>query len=274
MLPVVLGLSAGISWGIADFFGGLASRRGRVAACVAAAQLAGLLLLGAVLAARRTGPPPADGIVLGLAAGAFSALGLVAFYRGLAVGAMSLVAPVASVGAVVPLASGLASGERPSPLAGIGVAAALAGTVLVARARGPLAPRGLGLALLAAAGFGGFLAIIAPAAETDQVWAVTASRVTAVPLVAGAALASGGALTVTRGQLPLVLAAGVLDSLANLLYAVGTQRGLVSLVAVLASLYPVATVVLARTVLGERVTGAQGAGIALALGGVALIAAG
>jgi drug/metabolite transporter (DMT)-like permease len=271
---IFLGLSAGLSWGISDFFGGLASRRGRVAVCVALSQIVGTLILAMVLLARMEGPPPARELALGLAAGCFGGMGLVAFYRGLAIGTMSLVAPVAAMGAVIPVGSGLARGERPGALVALGVVLALVAAILVSRTGEAHSRRGLGHASVAAVGFGLFFALLAPAAETDALWATGAARCASVPLVAALALAFGGGVRPREGQVALIAGAGVLDVTANVLYAMGTQRGLTSVVAVLGSLYPVATVVLARSLLDERLGRAQMTGVAVALTGVALIAAG
>lgn len=274
MTAILLGLSAGLSWGVSDFFGGLASRRGRVAACVALAQIVGSIILALVLLVRWEPIPPLREMGLGLAAGCFGGLGLAAFYRGLAIGTMSLVAPVAAIGAVIPVGSGLLRGERPGALVLAGVALALLAAVLVSRTGEAHSRRGLGHAAAAAVGFGFFFALLAPAAETDALWATGAARCASVPLVVILALAMGGGLRPGEGQVALILGAGVLDVSANVLYAFGTREGLTSVVAVLGSLYPVATVILARTLLHERMGRLQTVGVAAALGGVALIAAG
>jgi drug/metabolite transporter (DMT)-like permease len=187
---------------------------------------------------------------------------------------MGLVAPVAALGVIVPVAVGVASGDRPSAVAVVGVVLGVGGATLASRAPGPASTRGLGLALVAAAGFGGFFALLAPAADHDVLWAVIAARIASVPLVLVVALLIRARLAVDRADLPRVLVAGVLDSSANLLFAAATQRGLLSVVSVLGSLYPVATVALARAVLGERMGPIQGVGVCAALVGVGLIALG
>ena len=165
MLAVVLGLASGLSWGVADFFGGLASRRAAAIAVVAIMQSAGLVVAVVAIAVTATGPPPRDQLLFGLAAGAIGAAGLVAFYRGLAVGSMTLIAPISALGALVPVTVDLAAGREPNAVVLAGMAAALAGACLAAAAPGPAVRRGLGLAVVAALGFGSFFTLFAHAAE-------------------------------------------------------------------------------------------------------------
>lgn len=274
VLAILLGLGSSLSWGVADFCGGLASRRSRVLAVVLLSQAAGLALVLLVVALRGGGPPPARDMALGAAAGASGAVGLAAFYRALSVGAMSLVAPIAALGVIVPVATGLAGGDRPGALSAAGAVVAVGGAVLAGRAPGPASRRGLRLAALAAICFGGFFALLAPAADRDPLWAVCAARFASVPLLVIAAVVLRQGVAVGRADLPLVVAAGLLDASANISFAAASREGLLSVVAVLSSLYPVATVVLARTVLGERLGRAQALGVGAALTGVGLIALG
>jgi uncharacterized membrane protein len=274
VIAILLGLGSSLSWGVADFLGGVASRRGGVLAVVVLSQAAGLVVLLVLVGALRVGPPPAHEYALGMAAGALGAGGLVAFYRALAVGSMSLVAPLAALGALVPVTAGVVGGDRPHAATAAGLALAIAGAVLAGRAPGPATRRGVGLALIAAAGFGGFFVLLAPAAEHEPLWATLAARTASVPLVALVAVTAGASLRLPLQLAPAVVLAGLLDATANVSFGAASQRGLVSVVAVLGSLYPVATVALARTILGERLGRVQAAGVATALAGVALVAAG
>jgi drug/metabolite transporter (DMT)-like permease len=273
MLAIALGLSSGLLWGVGDFLGGTASRRSAALGVAALSQAIGAAAVLLVPAAVGAVPPWGD-LAFGLMAGVCGGVGIVAFYRALSVGTMSLVAPVSALGALVPVAYGLASGERPGTVALAGVALAVGGATLAARVPGPAGTRGLGLACLAALGFGGFYAFLAPAAEADALWAVGFARFASVPLLVGLVLLRVMPARVRRGDLPLIAGAGVLDAAANVTYALGTQRGYVSVVAVLGSLYPVTTVALAQVVLRERIGRVQAAGVAAALAGVVLIAAG
>lgn len=274
MLAVVLGLVSSVSWGAADFLGGVASRRAAALTVVAVSQGVGLLLALALVAVTRSGPPPAVDLLLGVAAGVTGVVGLVAFYRGMAIGSISIVAPISALGALVPLGVDLAAGRAPGPLALTGMGVALAGAGLAARAAGPASRRGVGLALIAALGFGGFFALLGEAAAESALWGLTSARLGSVPLALAALLVVGPGVAMAGRTIAMVCLAGILDASANLLFAIGTQHGLVSVVAVLGSLYPVVTVALAGAVLGERLSRLQAAGAALALGGVVLIAAG
>jgi drug/metabolite transporter (DMT)-like permease len=275
VLAVALGLASGLSWGIADFLGGFASRRASALSMVALSQAAGLVLALALLALTRPEAPSAAAYGLGIAAGASGAVGLAAFYRGLAVGTMGLVAPISALGALLPLAVDLAAGRSPGPVALVGMIVALAGAALAASAPGPATRRGLGLAVVAALGFGGFFVLLAESAsDGGALWSLIAARSGSVPLALIGVAVAGAGLAVGRNLLLVAIVAGVLDAAANLMFAAGSQRGLVSVVAVLGSLYPVATVGLAALVLHERLGRFQAVGTGVALAGVVLIAAG
>ncbi len=271
---MLLGLASGISWGVADFFGGLASRRMNAAAVAAMAEAIGMLLVGLAIAIWRPTLPPLEDLGLGVLAGVAGGLGVWAFYRALAVGAMSLVAPVSALGAGVPVAVGLLQGERPGPLALTGAFVALAGAVGASRAPGPANRRGLDLAALAAVAFGAFFVLIEPAATTSVLWAGLATRASSVPILLMICLGQGATLRVGPGLARFIIGAGVLDIAATVGFAAATQHGDLSIVAVLTGLYPVATVILAQRVLRERLSPGQALGVALALAGVGMIAAG
>ncbi len=273
-MGILLGLVSGLSWGLADFFGGFASRRMNAAAVAFITQVVGTALLGIALVLMRPELPPWSALGLGALGGVCGGLGLFAFYKALAIGTMSLVAPVSALGAGVPMVFGIVTGERPSPLALTGAVVALAGAVLASRAPGHGSRQGLGLAAFAALAFGGFFVLIAPAADTSVLWAALSTRSASVPVLLVVCMVVGTGVGVGTGLWPFMLAAGVLDISANVAYAAATQHGLISIVSVLAGLYPVATVVLAQSVLHERLSREQAAGVMAALIGVGLIAAG
>lgn len=213
------------------------------------------------------------------AAGAVGALAIGLFYLAMATGPVSIVAPVASMGAVIPVAVGLAQGEAPSSLQAAGLVLALLGIALAVReAESPhtvaVPPRGVLLAAFAGVGFGLFFVGIDAAASEDALWASTAARAGGVVVIVAAALARPAAIALSSAALPALVVIGALDVTANSLFALAAGSGLLSLVAVAGSLYPVVTVLLARLVLGERLAPVQQAGVVLALGGVALIASG
>jgi drug/metabolite transporter (DMT)-like permease len=192
---------------------------------------------------------------------------------------MSIVAPISATGAVVPLIVGVAGGDRPAILQVAGLAAAIVGVVLASRERGPGVdgpPAGrasIALALVAALGFGSFFVGLRISARADVPWALFAARITGVACLAAFVWLRRTPIGVGRSLGPFALV-GALDLAANASYALATRHGLLSIVAVAASLYPLATVVLARLLLGERVRRLQEVGIVTALLGIALIAAG
>ena len=277
MAAVALALAASISWGIADFLGGLKSRRLHVLTVLALSQLVGLLLVAAVVIARGDGPPEDRFLVYGALAGLSGLIGLGAFYRGMAVGAMSVVAPISATGAAIPVAVGVATGDRPSIVQGIGLLLALTGVVIASReegASGAQVAAGTGLALAAAAGFGFFFVGMDAAGDGGVWWALLAARGFDVVLLVAVVLAFRPGMPPTRGDMRDIAAVGVFDVTANGLFALASTEGLVSLVAVLASLYPVVTILLARAVLAERIRTIQAIGVAIALTGVVAIAGG
>jgi drug/metabolite transporter (DMT)-like permease len=269
-------------WGVSDFIGGLQSRRAPVLLVVLVSQTVGLIVVVVVLAARGVAPPAFVDLLPGLGAGIAATTALAAFYRGLAVGTMSIVAPISATGVAVPVIVGVATGDHPAAIQVAGIAAAIVGVVLASREHDadahPLDRRAtrlaIGLALLAALGFGSYFVGIRATARHDVWWALFSARVGGIVAISLFALWFRPKRGLSRGDLPPVVAIGFLDVSANALYAIATRHGILSVVAVGASLYPLATVVLARVLLGERVRRVQEVGIAAAIAGVAMIAAG
>ncbi|GII92715.1 DMT family transporter [Sinosporangium siamense] len=279
MTAALLAMISAAVFGIADFLGGFASRRARVMAVVGLSQFAGLLLVAGLLPVL-PGAFGAEALVWGMTAGLAGAAGLVLFYWALANGTMSVVAPVtASTSAAVPVVFGLATGERPQPLALAGVAVALVAVVLVSRtAEAPKAgttARPVVAAFVSGAAFGGFFILLSLAPDNAGMWPLVGARLASLTLIVTLALATHQTLKPGPGSLPFIVGAGVLDMAANVLYLLAVQSGgMISLVAVLSSLYPVGTLLLARYVLGERLGPVQLAGVGFALGAAVLIAAG
>lgn len=279
MLAVALGLASSLCWGISDFVGGLKSRSLELLSVLLLSQLTGVVLVALLVVLRGRPPPPAGDLALGALSGVSGVLGLAAFYRGLATGAMAVVAPIAASGAVIPVAAGLLEGERPSATQAAGVALAIAGVATVSRETGEAGrparlAAGVGLALAAAVGIGGFFVALDHASGRDLPWALLAARAASVGGLGLAVIALRPRLAVARADAVALALVGALDVTANGLFAAAANEGLVSLAAVLSSLYPVVTIVLARLVLAERVRRSQGGGIAAVLVGVALISAG
>jgi drug/metabolite transporter (DMT)-like permease len=237
-----------------------------------------LLVLGLALTVGGAVPPGPD-MVAAAAGGISGVFALSCFFRAMAIGPMSIVAPISSMGAVVPIVVGLARGEQPGELQVVGLVVAMAGIALAVREaehpHGVTVPRlSIALAALAGLGFGGFFVGIDAAASGDAFWAATSARGGGSAVIVVAALALPRMVAIGREAVPALLLIAALDTLANVLFAFASREGLLSLVAVAGSLYPVATIMLARLVLGERLASVQRAGVALALTGVALIAAG
>jgi len=276
---VLLALSASLIWGFADFGAGVGARRLPVFVVGAITQGAGLVLAGIVVIAVGRAMPSSTQLAWAAFAGLVGVIGLSAFYRALAVGTMGVVGPITATASVVPLAYGLARGERPSTLQGIGVGLALLGVIAASLERlpdggGRRLGIGVGLALLAAFSFGGALIGLSRAASGGVAWATLTMRIVALPLMVAAAFAfRPGAASWPRGWL-LLVGVGIGDTGATMLYAIASTRGLLSIVAVLSSLYPIVIVTLARVLLKEKVAPPQLAGVAIALTGVALISAG
>jgi drug/metabolite transporter (DMT)-like permease len=268
-----LALGASLAWGIADFVGPLWGRTWGALRVMLWAQIGGVVAIAIAVAIRGEGPHGWQ-IVLAVPAALSGTLGLYAYYRGMAVGAMSVVAPIAGVSAVVPVAFGIAAGDDVSAAQGAGIACAIVGVMLASVEHQEGARRiaaGVGLAALAAIGFGFYFPPMHAAGSADFWWASMLFRTTALVVVAAACVARRPALRLRRRDLAIVVAVGIGDTLGNVLYAASAGHGLVSLTSVLASLYPVVTVLLAAAVLHEHVSRPQRAGIALTLAGVVLI---
>ena len=277
MTAVLLALGASLSWGFADFVGPLKGRTLGALRVLFVAQACGVLAIGLAVAVRGKGP--ADwAVLLAIPAALSGTLGLYAYYRGMAVGAMSVVAPVAGVSAAVPVTVGLATGDRPSTAQIIGIVLALCGVGLASREHqeggGRRIAAGFGLALLAAVGFGGYFVPMHAAGHADFWWASLIFRVTSFSMTGAAVAVTRTRVTLSRRDAAVVGAVGIGDTLGNVLFAASSSKGLVSVTSVLASLYPLITVALARAVLSERIDRAQQFGVLATLGGVALISAG
>lgn len=276
MTAIALAFAASVAWGVGDFLGGVTSRRLATLAVLAVSEVAGWVLLAVLVAGSGDDPLGATATAAAVAAGVAGLVGLGALYQGMAVGAIGVVAPVSTLAALIPLTYGLARGERPGAIQLFGAAAILAGVALVSREPGPAGGRvaaGVGFALLAALGFGLYFVFIDVASESSAPWAVFISRGVASVIAVTAAL-SRGVMRAPVRLLPVLVVIGLFDAGANALLAAALNRGYTSIVAVVASLYPVVTVLLAATVLRERVAPLRAAGIGAALVGVACVSAG
>jgi len=282
MVAIAFALGSAALWGLSDYLGGLKSRSYPVPVVLAAMYLSSLTAMALFVGTRGEAPPETSAVVASLGAGVVGIAGLTALYRALAIGTMSIVAPIASTGVCIPVLVGLAAGDSPGFVRSLGLALAVVGIVLASREddAGPVdlsrQRSSILLAITAGIGFGSYFVLAKIGSSGDVGWALMLSRVSALPLIgvfAYLALRRGGRRP--RGRAILALAGlGLIDLGANVCYNHATTIGELSSVAVASSLYPVMTVTLAALLLGERVRGAQRAGVVVALSGVVMIAAG
>src|SRR5918995_1928161 len=268
-------LLASVTWGVADFLGGLKSRTVPVLVVLLLAQISGVLAIGVVVALAGNAPP--SSVLWAMLAGLFGTLGLASFYRGMAVGAISVVAPIAAVGAIVPVVFGIATGDDVSRPQGIGFGLALSGVALASFERHEAGAiriaTGVPWAIAAVVGFGGYYLPMHEASEQDFLWAALVFRTTVALLALATWLVMRPPIRPARGHLGAIMMIGILDTAGNTLFAAASNQGEVSVVSVLATLYPVTTVALAARVLSERVDRLQLVGVAFAIAGVVLISA-
>jgi drug/metabolite transporter (DMT)-like permease len=297
-VTALLALMSSALWGSADFVGGLVSRRLRPVVVVAVSQGLAFIVVGVWALSIGAWHDPHGYLPWAAAAGVVGPLSLVAFYGALASGTMGVVAPIAAAGVVVPVLIGLLSGDRPSVLQYVGIALAVVGVILASGPElrptgGAAAPtaaqaRAVVLALGAAVGFGFVLWFVARAGRTSVPMTIVTQRGVSTTTMAIVVLITfarrstrppGPSLEPTFGglrarDLPILGAVGVVDAAANGTFAQASTGGLLAVVSVLGSLYPVATALLARVILNERLLPIQLKGVAVALTGIILIGAG
>ena len=278
MLGIALALASSVAWGTSDFLGGLRSRRVSALTVLLVSQPVGLVLALGVALIVGGDPLSTRDTLIAAGAGAAVVMALGAFYKAMALGSMTVVATIGALGVLVPVIAGLVQGDRPGAIQAVGAVAGIVGVVLVAREPDPewrTAGRlAVGLAALAALGFGTFFLGIDATSGPSPAWTIVAARTGGVLTLVVAAAFVRPSMRIEGDVLPSLVAIGLFDVTANSLFAVATNHGLLSLVAVAGSLYSAVTVLLARFVLGERLAAQQRAGVLVALGGVALIAAG
>ncbi|GAB2959901.1 MULTISPECIES: EamA family transporter [Streptomyces] len=285
-MTALFALATSLLWGLADFGGGLLSRRVPALTVVVVSQTIAATVLGAIVVATGGWSEAGPRLWFAVAAGLVGPVAMLAFYKALALGPMGVVSPLGSLSVAVPVGVGLFLGERPALLQVAGIVVAVVGVVLAGGPQlkgAPVQRQAIVLTLVAAFGFGAVMALIAEASTTltGLFLALFVQRVTN-------AVAGGAALCVSvrRGSpalppegfpyasLPAFAFVGLADVAANGTYSVAAQHGPVTVAAVLASLYPVITALAARFVLSERLRAVQAAGAGLALAGTLLLATG
>jgi drug/metabolite transporter (DMT)-like permease len=282
----ILALLSAALYGAADFIGGSASRRASMFAVVTLSQCSGLVALLLALPFLPPASPAAADLAWGAAAGLAGSLGVGLLYRALAIGTMGVVAPTTSVCAVViPVLVGSLFGERPGTVVATGIALAIVAIVLLGQEsthpehpassppRGGL-PAGMWHALASGVAIGGFFLLVSQARTEAGLWPLVAARCAGVPFFAALAVTTGASFRLPRTLLVLLVAGGVLDMTANVLYLLATRYGDLAVAVTLSSLYPASTVALARVVLNERLSRSQIIGMVGALVAVVLIVSG
>ncbi|HYJ07145.1 MAG TPA: DMT family transporter [Chthoniobacterales bacterium] len=278
----LLALGSAVLYGSADFFGGLTARRANTIATVFVSQAVGLVLLLLVLPFLPAASVSSRDWVWGFVAGLSGGIGVALLYRALAVGAMAVVAPTTAViAAMIPVLFAFAMGERLRLLTWGGVALALLAIALVSRpashdpkaghAKSRALPPGFGLALLSGVAVGIFFLSLARTTTAAGMWPLVAARLATLVLFGAIALVTGRTLLMSRPAAVTAVSGGALDMAANALYMTAARIGPLSIVVTLASLYPASTVLLARVVLGERLSAVQMGGIVCALAAVLII---
>jgi len=277
LLGPLLALGSAITWGIADFSGGMLSRRLPSVAVVGMSQACSLVVLLLALPLI----PPADSwawVPWSVVAGIGGSLALVCFYRALAFGTVGVVSPISALGAGVPVVAGLAGGEQPGPLQLAGIMVALAGAVLASgpelRGEEHVKAQAIWFAVAAAVGFGFTMLAIARGSAHSTMLTMVGMRTASVIAFGVTALVLHSIGGITAADLPKLALLGIADVTANALLGFATTMGLLSVTSVLSALYPVVTVALAAVILHERMKPVQVTGVVLAFAGVALIAAG
>lgn len=279
MVAVLFALAASASWGVSDFLGGLTSRRLSLPTVMAITTPLGLVVIGTVVAVRGEPAPGTSFILWAVAAGVLGAIGIASLYRGLSVGQMGVVAPISATAPLIPIAVGLIRGERPSSVQSVGIAFALVGMVFTSREHDKSSGRsrvatGAVFGLIAAGAFGFSLVALDEAADADPYWATLVLRAAASVAVLAVVLAFRLPIHAPRSFWPVLVVVAFLDVTGTILFSVSTTKGLISIVAAVIAFVPVFVALLARTFLHERLARIQIAGAALAIVGVACIAAG
>ena len=275
-MTVVLGLLAAISYGLADFAGGVASRRHSAVTVLLYSYPVGAVLMVALLPLF-PGSVDTRVVLFGVLGGAAGLFGVVLLYGLMVVAPMNVISPVTAVlAAIVPVVFGVLTGERPKVAAGVGIAVGIVAVLLVSRTteehpHGRIAGRVLGMAFLAGLGFGAYFIFLARAGTHSGLWPLVISRVTSAALIVPVAVSRRAFAPVGGRMLALTIGCGAFDALANMCFLLASRHGLLSLASVLTSLYPAVTVLLAVLLLREHTSGVQRLGLVLAATSIVLI---
>jgi drug/metabolite transporter (DMT)-like permease len=285
MTAVAVALLSSLAFGISDFLGGVTSRRVAPLTVLAVAQTTGFVLIGLIVLAFGSAPPDSRFVPYAVASGVIGVVGVAALWRGLAVGVVSIVAPITAAASSIPVLVGLARGERPSALQAVGMVSVFVGVILVSRTpdsdaedAGPGGDRrrvaaGVGFGLVAATCFGSLIVFLGDAADEDVLWAAFTARIAAMAAVVAAVLVARHRIAPSRSEMPALMTIGAIDMAANLFMAAATTLGLLSVASVVISLHVLVTMGLARVILDERLVRVQRVGVVAAIAGAAILSA-
>ena len=286
-MAILLALTSAVLYGAADFLGGFASKRASTLSVLVLSQVVSVATVLIAMCVFPSATVHAADVAWGAGAGLIGGAGLVLFYRGLAVGTMSVFAPITGVAAIaVPVLAGLVEGERPRATPFVGILLAAVSVVCVSIAvvprsadgrisiRAAIPGREIATALMAGVAFGCFYVAIKNASPAAGLWPLLAARSMSLVAFAAVGLATGRAVRASRAVLPIIVWTGLVDMLANICFLLALDRGMLSVVGTMVSLYPVTTVVLARIVLRERLGPVQGLGLGVATVAVGLMSLG
>lgn len=276
MLPIVLALAASIGWGAADFIGGFKSRALPTLTVLLIANTAGILCLFGIAAAAGSSLPGDINLIWSVPAGGIGLLSMYLLYRSLAVGMISILAPVSATGVIIPVMWGVISGDSLSGLQLSGMIMAFAGTLLAVIKTGEKpgrvkTVRGLHLALGAAVCIGFYFIFMDKAAQNHPLWASMVMRCAAFVFLVPLIFVLRTPVAVGKRHLPWIILMGFMDAMAAFSFAAASREGMLSIVSILSSLYPLVTVFLSAVIIKEKLNKAQSSGVILAISGVVLI---
>lgn len=275
MLAALLALAASFTWGTSSYLAGVETRTRSVWHVTALSQIAAAAASAVALVAVRQVPPGGWDLFLLIATGIATAAGLVMFYKALAIGTMSVVAPIIAAEVLIPVTAGILLGERPGLHAYVGMVLTVGGVVLISWARRStrdhVARKAVILAVLAAVAWGFMLLVYGTTGKANPVWAVFDTRATSAVVLAGYALLTGRGLSLKGQNVPVLAAVGILLALANLLFIIATGIGLLSITSILGSLSPVVVTAYAQVLLRERLAPRQWVGFAAVFAGIVLL---
>lgn len=283
MLAALLALAASFTWGTSNYLAGVETRERSVWHVSALSQIAAAAASALALIAARQAPPGGWDLFLLITTGIATAAGLVMFYKALAIGTMSVVAPIIAAEVLIPVTAGMLLGERPGLHAYVGMVLTVGGVVLISRtprkekrnrtdAHHRAARKAVILAVLTAVAWGFMLLIYGTTGKANPVWAVFDTRMTSAVVLAGYVLVTGRGLSLKGQNVPVLAAIGILLAIANFLFIVASGIGYLSVTSILGSLSPVVVTAYAQVLLHERLTARQWAGFAAVFAGIVLLA--